>query len=838
MSSGRKRTPRDATLTMPADAARAAAARARAAARPAPAAVAALFLVLIAVVPRAVLPWRGVVEDGLAIVRDPDACYHMRRAGRIAQNPASLALFDSYINFPHGARVIWPPLYDLALAGLLRVFPASAKDAGSGEGPEAVHAERSPGAAPGPRAAVALLPPLLFGGAVLAMFLLARRLWPGRLGLAALAAGIPAALPASLPYTALAQLDHHAAEILLCALFLLALSGAAEGVRAGRSPARAALRPGLVLGAALLVQLTLVVLIVIPFLAAALAGKRHRGAVRPAAAAAPAVLPLAGDLELAAWMFGVALLAILPFALVYAAAAAPLRHYQFGLFQPAVLALAAAAAVFARAAAAPTARAPRAALLVAAAAVGALLAARLGAEVAGGAAYVARAFAPWQATIGESRSLFALGVGRGLRDAIAALSWLVLLLPIGWIAFARAARAGDARRALLAAALLLFAPLAVSQARFLPHLSLLVGFAAAASVERVRPPSRLAVGAGALLLALGLWPTVAAWRARDDAAVAFDRARSTLEFLARETPPTSDALRPTESPEYGVLAEWSYGHFIQFHGRRPAVADNFGDHAGDPAKTRAFFLETDEARALAVLDSLRARYVLVGDLAATFHGTIPDRAVVARFVAGSTLDRGARGALRFTPAIVPTVLYRLAWLSGSGAPRGPDGYVPPLSHLRLVAESEQTEPIPGGGSAPYVKLYERVPGARLVLRGLAPGRQGALLASIRSPRGRRFPYTMLLAADEEGTIDIAFPYPTAAGSGDFGADRGASSGGDGDDGGGGNDGGGGSDSGAGGAGRSAAERCAIDLGDTVMEIREISEDAVRGGLEIDVAQRR
>lgn len=34
-------------------------------------------------------------------------------------------------------------------------------------------------------------------------------------------------------------------------------------------------------------------------------------------------------------------------------------------------------------------------------------------------------------------------------------------------------------------------------------------------------------------------------------------------------------------PMYGVLSEWSFGHFIQYHGGWPAVVDNFGDHAGD-----------------------------------------------------------------------------------------------------------------------------------------------------------------------------------------------------------------------------------------------------------------
>ena len=99
------------------------------------------------------------MENGRAVIRDPDACYHLRRAALIADRFPDLALFDSYLNHPRGAHVIWPPLYDLVLAGALRMFPAEA---------------------PGTSAAVALLPPFLFAGAVLVIFRAVRRVWPDR----------------------------------------------------------------------------------------------------------------------------------------------------------------------------------------------------------------------------------------------------------------------------------------------------------------------------------------------------------------------------------------------------------------------------------------------------------------------------------------------------------------------------------------------------------------------------------------------------------------------------------------------------------------------------------
>jgi dolichyl-diphosphooligosaccharide--protein glycosyltransferase len=179
------------------------------------------------------------IADGRAVIRDPDACYHLRRAGVIAEHGLDHALFDSYMNHPQGAHVIWPPLYDLALAGALRIFPAT-----------------PPGAHP----AVALLPPLLFAAAVLVWFRFARALWPGRLGLCVLAAIVPALLPASLPYTSFGLLDHHAAELFWTAVVVAALGSGLARVAEGESPWRVAWAPGLALAAALLTQLSLVVL--------------------------------------------------------------------------------------------------------------------------------------------------------------------------------------------------------------------------------------------------------------------------------------------------------------------------------------------------------------------------------------------------------------------------------------------------------------------------------------------------------------------------------------------------------------------------------------------------
>lgn len=757
-------------------------------------AAAAVAVVAAAIAPRIAPQWSAVVESGAAIVRDPDASYHLRRAGRIAAQCPDLALFDPFINHPHGAYVIWPPLYDLLLAGAVAAAP-------------------SPDDAAATSVTVALLPPLLFSGAVGAVLVLARRLWPAGLGLPLFAAGLAALAPASLPYTALGQLDHHAAELLLAALFVAALGGAAA--TCGRAPRaapvpRVAIPPGLALAAALLVQLSLAVLVPLPFAVALLARAEER----------------AHRLELAVWICGIALALVLPWALAYHAAGAPIRHYQFGLFQPALLALAALAGVAARAAAAPTRRAPRALVIAVAGGMAALLAARLAPELARGARYAAGTFAAWQGAIGESRSLVRLGWPGGVREALASLGGAALLAPVGTLMLARrslarrrtvaapprrgagappAARVGDdtarAHAAAAAAALALFAPLGVLQARFLPHVALFAGVAAAAAAAPIsaRLGGRLGDLALAAALAALLWPTRGAWRAREEAATAFDRARPVLAHLARAA-----SAEPATPADAGVVAEWSYGHFIQHHGRHPAVVDNFGDHAGDPTQVRAFFLETDEERAIAFLDSVRARFVLVGDLASTFSGMIPDEALRARYIASAAVGAGGVGAVRFAPAIASTLLHRLARGRGGGSADLAAGFVPALSRLRLVAESDSMEALPDGSAVPCVALYEKVAGARLSIDGLAPGRRGVLLAAIRSPRGRVFPYVAPLVAGADGRIEVCFPYATAEGTSS-------------------------ADSPIGDGAPAVAVRCAIDLGDTTLALGPVTESMVLDG---------
>ena len=128
-----------------------------------------------------------------------DAYYHMRRvAYGLARFPETLT-FDPYINFPHGAKPIWPPFFDAFTSLLVLPFYASG-------GIEAAE-----------RAAV-WIPPLFGAATVLVLYALALRFFG--FGVALLSGLLLAVSSAHYWYSQLGFLDHHAAVALMTTILL------------------------------------------------------------------------------------------------------------------------------------------------------------------------------------------------------------------------------------------------------------------------------------------------------------------------------------------------------------------------------------------------------------------------------------------------------------------------------------------------------------------------------------------------------------------------------------------------------------------------------------------
>jgi asparagine N-glycosylation enzyme membrane subunit Stt3 len=204
-------------------------------------------------------------------------------------------------------------------------------------------------------------------------------------------------------------------------------------------------------------------------------------------------------------------------------------------------------------------------------------------------------------------------------------------------------------------------------------------------------------------------------------------------WLALHTPETAGYLDPSATPEYGVLGPWSLGHVVQWIGRRPTVLDNFGDDVGSENLVLAegYFSASAEARALAILQRLRARYVLAN-------------------ASGAGLGRV------YGPE---TMAHRLSVRGGAGEVAAPAGS--PLSrslvHHRLVFE---TAPLSGTAASAY-RLFEIVRGARIEGRAL-PGAVVSVRLPVRAQGRPGFAWTTKLRADADGRYELRVPYPNEA----------------------------------------------------------------------------
>ena len=665
------------------------------------------------------LPWPFVLGPARTHFFGNDAYYHMRRvAYSLAHFPATLG-FDPYLNHPEGARAIWPPLFDLAVACAL--LP--------------VHALG--GLAAAERAAAFIAP--LFGAAtVVALYALARRLFDSQV---ALVAGLVlCVMSGHYWYSQLGFLDHHAAvaliavALLLCALPLLR----------DRPRTSAAAAFGVVVAAAFQLwpgALLYVAIVEIGLLAHWAWLPQRESALRVA--------------ELRAGSHAIACLLLLPAAFIEQAE--PWTAYSpavLSRFQPWLLAALAAHALACRVLwtgpRGASAAARRAQVVALGAAVLGLSALALP-ELTGAATEAWRWLGKqetFQRIVAESLPLFYMRGEFTTGIAELRLSRFVYLLPFALAAMCLQAR-GDERRAerwLFAwwsVALLLAT---VQQKRFFNTssvaVSLLMGWAAVNCVREVRarwpqwrPASIIApLATAALALFLlapgirGYTPTVSAGVERlrggplrlGTQAIATRGLLRTAEWIAANTPQTAGFDDLGAEPEYGVLAHWDLGHILIYVGQRPTVVGNFGDDLGDEnfALHRRYYLAS-ETLAAKILDRVSARYVVVEDIREEHRERLGPRTMLRRLTEATLRD---------------------------------------LEQHRLIYES----PLPRKTTrfTPGFRVFERVAGA--VVEGRAPaGASVSALLELQLPEGRRRKIENGAIADAAGVYRLRLAHPSA-----------------------------------------------------------------------------
>jgi len=672
-------------------------------------------------------PWSRVFpadRPGAVFVGDTDTYYHALRAERMAADFPKVPWTDAGMNYPDGADILWPPLFDAAVAGISRLR--------SGGPPERASVEQ----------VAALLSPFLglatVGLAVAVGFALFRGgagLWTGL---------YLALLPIHVELTTVGCPDQHAAESLLQTLVMLAFVGA------WRSP-RSAWWWQVALGSAIALSFwnwqgsALYLLLLGGFVAVwhvwdGDGADKACGALAAGGGMGAALLAV----SIAAWGRHGALFAT--------------SLSGVNGIQPILVALAAAFAAGLLLARRVPGRTPAAArrlaevVLAAAVPLAVVLLASSGLRAGVRQGLVAlTAGNPWYANIREFQPM--LFGGAGIRHELAA--WvprfaLLFAMPLAAVGLVRRWRRCPSDRPAVAflavwGGLLLVATLA--RQRFALYLSVPAALwcavalpeLAVGAVERQGRSIRAFVAA--LLLAPagfyfwhgGLWPDP----------VHAEVARA-LEWLRGQ--PVSDDERPA------VFSEWDWGHLVQYFGGRPAIATPFGTDGGKGAleDAAAFFLSTSPEAAERILDRRRAGYVLLVDPvthAAAFEEYVPAGREPPIRIEWHPVD-GPRMLVR--PEVDDLVAVRVYFDSGLSA-RG----LPTLSHYRLVYEGA-----PEAGR--QVRLFQVVPGAEVVVSGIDPGSAVRLRTQLSTNRGRVAQWYSDARADASGAALLRVPFSTGA----------------------------------------------------------------------------
>ena len=221
--------------------------------------------------------------------------------------------------------------------------------------------------------------------------------------------------------------------------------------------------------------------------------------------------------------------------------------------------------------------------------------------------------------------------------------------------------------------------------------------------------------------------------------------QQSLIWLKDNSNTTSYYELPEKAPEYSVMSWWDYGNWIVYLAERPVVANNFQAGVEDAAK---FYLSESEENATAVLDARGAKYILADfDLV---YGKLPALTSWANVDINSYMrmeDDGSQITAIPQQRLFNTTLGRLYFFDGAGT-----------GHFRLIHESSTFLGSGDNPSKSKVKIYEYVPGAIIRVQAGPDQKVGALL-NMTSNQGRPFNYVNE-ATPNGGAFEIRVPYST------------------------------------------------------------------------------
>ncbi len=231
-----------------------------------------------------------------------------------------------------------------------------------------------------------------------------------------------------------------------------------------------------------------------------------------------------------------------------------------------------------------------------------------------------------------------------------------------------------------------------------------------------------------------------------------------LGWLRDMTPQTSFYADPVRVPEYGVLADWGLGAYIDQVAQRPTIATNFGWETHGLYESAAYLTLIDPLAAETIVRENRVRYLFLNQIT----GSLPQLRRIAEF--GAARGKYPGGSL---PSFLPleTMYYRL-YIQGGSAYDVAGKHVGALGNYRLLFDSPHGFIDPVAGAVGHYRIFERVAGA--VIKGMAPaGSAVGIRLNLHGVAGRIFTYRDSTVTNGEGLFMFRVPYATDRESGDF-----------------------------------------------------------------------
>ena len=670
--------------------------------------------------------WHDVfTPSGVRLTVDTDTNYHVLRAERLLQGDRAALWFDAGMNFPDGARILWPPAFDLLLSGATR----------SVAGGQASRADLE---------RVSAIVPVVLAAITLMLLAWSASRWVGRRA-AVVATFLAAVLPMSVWWGLLGRPDHHVAELLVFWSILVAFE---RGIRRPASAAAIA-SLGVFLAAAPWVWqgAPLYVLFLASFTGVV-------WVLRPGLdqEAPEVVKALWWGSALGAVLLGLSLVAWPP-----PDALRPKSLTGMSAFHPVLLACAAA---FGGLLLVADRRgwASRLPVRLGIAALGALvpavfIAALFPLPLQQGLSTVGSIDPVWQ-TVEEVQPLLFSGRVPGWDQFVHAATFVgpVLLAPLAAIpAFRRRWNATPEARmglCLVAFGAVVFVPLALHAQRFLLYMAPFAVLGGGLTIAGVLDARALRGWRFALAIGLTIllaYPGVASVQFGDVAAVDADL----LEV--------STWLAPRASSQRAVLAPLQYGHAVRYYSGAPVIVTPFGADIG-PEGMRDFaafiYAPTAEA-AEEIARRRRVGWILFGDplgpVTDAYAFAPVGTAALTRVETGPRSVRKIRSLQGYEQGIA-------SWLFDFDGVAEQFVDQPSLGWARLVYETKDRGNLP-------LKLFEVVSGARLEVRGARPGERVSASTVITSNQGRRFAWSTAAQAGQDGRAMLRIPFATGLNGG-------------------------------------------------------------------------